>query len=73
MSIVNVLSEIPGNVWKIEIKVGATIAEGDVLVILESMKMEVPVQSVCSGEVTEIFVAEGDFVNEGDPILAIAT
>ena len=71
MSTVNILSEIPGNVWKIETKVGERVSEGDTLVILESMKMEVPVQSNCSGLVCEIFVQEGEFVNEGDPILEI--
>ena len=73
MSTVNVLSEIPGNVWKIETKVGEKVSEGDTLLILESMKMEVPIQSDCSGLVREIFVQEGEFVNEGDPILEIET
>lgn len=71
MAIVNVLSEIPGTVWKIEAKVGDTLAEGDTILILESMKMEIPVPTSVAGVVTEILVGETDFVGDGDPVAAI--
>lgn len=63
-------AQIAGNVWKIESKVGAEVEEEDVLLILESMKMEIPVEAPCAGTVAEIRVAEGDSVEEG-AILAV--
>ena len=63
-------AEITGNIWKIEKKVGDTVKEEDVLIILESMKMEIPVEAPCDGTITEIRVAEGDNVEEG-AILAV--
>ena len=58
-------AQIAGNVWKIETEVGAEVAEEDVLLILESMKMEIPVEAPAAGRVSEIRVAEGDNVEEG--------
>ncbi|HXH28903.1 MAG TPA: biotin/lipoyl-binding carrier protein [Candidatus Polarisedimenticolia bacterium] len=63
-------AQIAGNVWKIETRVGAQVEEEDVLLILESMKMEIPVESPCAGRVAEIRVAEGDSIEEGS-ILAV--
>ena len=63
-------SEIAGSVWKIETRVGAQVEAEDVLLILESMKMEIPVEAPCGGRVAEIRVAEGDDVQEG-AILAV--
>jgi biotin carboxyl carrier protein len=63
-------AEIAGNVWKIETRVGAEVEEEDVLLILESMKMEIPVEAPCAGRVAEIRVAEGDSVEEG-AVLAV--
>jgi len=63
-------AQIAGNVWKIESEVGAEVAEEDVLLILESMKMEIPVEAPCAGRVAEIRVSEGDSVEEG-AILAV--
>jgi acetyl-CoA carboxylase biotin carboxyl carrier protein len=63
-------AEMVANVWKVEVEVGQTVAEGDTLVILESMKMEIPVFAPAAGVVTDIRVGEGDVVQEGD-ILAI--
>jgi biotin carboxyl carrier protein len=57
-------------VWKIERAVGDTVAEGDVLIILESMKMEIPVEAPCSGRLVEIRVQEGASVEEG-AVLAV--
>jgi acetyl-CoA carboxylase biotin carboxyl carrier protein len=61
-----VRSEIAGSVWKIEVAVGDTVGEEDPLIILESMKMEIPLLSPRAGVVREILVAEGDPIAEGD-------
>lgn len=66
-----VRSEVTGNVWKIEVDIGATVAEDDVLVIVESMKMEIPIQAPCGGVVREILVAEGEPVAEGAVVMKI--
>ena len=66
-----VRTEVAGNVWKIEVAVGQKVAEGDVLVIMESMKMEIPVLAEHGGTVTDITVAEGDVVQEGDTLVVL--
>lgn len=58
-----------GNVWKVIVSVGEKIEKGQNVVILESMKMEIPIAAEASGIVKEIHVKEGDFVNEGDILL----
>ena len=63
----DVEAQIAGNVWKIERAVGDTVGEEDVLLIIESMKMEIPVESPCSGRIVEICVQEGDSIDQGDP------
>ncbi|MCU5376015.1 acetyl-CoA carboxylase biotin carboxyl carrier protein subunit [Bacillus cereus] len=60
-----------GNVWKIVVGVGDTVEEEQDVVILESMKMEIPIISEEAGTVMKINVQEGDFVNEGDVLLEI--
>ena len=62
---------ITGTVWKIEVKVGDSVDEGDTVVILESMKMEMPVEAEDAGKVREILCEEGQAVNEGDPLLVL--
>lgn len=61
---------ITGSVWKIEKAVGDRVGEGDVILILESMKMEIPVEAPGAGRVAEIRVAEGDSIDEG-AVLAV--
>ncbi len=63
-------AQITGNVWKIEKAVGDSVSEGDILIILESMKMEIPVEAPCDGRVAEFRVNEGDSIEEG-AILAL--
>lgn len=63
-------SEVTGTVWKIEMNVGDDIADGDIIMILESMKMEIPVEAPVSGALAELRVAEGEIVEEG-AILAV--
>ena len=64
-----ITSNMAGNVWKILVNVGEEIEAEQEVVILESMKMEIPIESEDSGKVTEIKVKEGDFVNEGDVLI----
>ncbi len=62
-------AHITGTVWKIEVKVGEKVSEGTVVAILESMKMEMPVEAEEDGTVEEILVKEGQAVTEGAPAL----
>ncbi|MEI6802568.1 MAG: biotin/lipoyl-containing protein [Burkholderiales bacterium] len=57
-----VRSEVSGSVWKLETLVGQTVKEGDTLLIVESMKMEIPISAPVAGVVKEILVAEGEAV-----------
>jgi acetyl-CoA carboxylase biotin carboxyl carrier protein len=66
-----VLSPITGSVWKIVVEVGAIMNEGETIVILESMKMEIRVKSPHNGKVVEIRVKEGDSILEDDVIAVI--
>ena len=67
----DVEAHITGTVWKIECEVGQEVEEGDTLVILESMKMEIPVVAESDGVVQQLAVNEGDVVQEGDLIATI--
>jgi acetyl-CoA carboxylase biotin carboxyl carrier protein len=67
----NVDAHITGTVWKIEVTVGQEIEEGDTLVILESMKMEMPVEAEDDGTVKEIKCTEGQSVSEGDTLVVL--
>ncbi|MDX6632353.1 MAG: acetyl-CoA carboxylase biotin carboxyl carrier protein [Solirubrobacterales bacterium] len=64
-------AHITGTVWKIEVKVGDTVDEGDTVVILESMKMEMPVEAEDPGKVAEIRCEEGQSVSEGDVLVVL--
>jgi biotin carboxyl carrier protein len=66
-----VKSDIAGQVWKIEVEVGREVATGDVLIILESMKMEIPVEAPAAGVVTDIYVIEGAAVREGEALVVL--
>ena len=66
----NVEAQITGTVWKIEKQVGDEVEEGDVIMILESMKMEMPVEAPEDGKIAEIKVDEGDAVEE-EQVLAV--
>ena len=67
-----VRAEISANVWKVVVRVGQAVAVGDTLAVLESMKMEIPVESPVAGTVHEIRVAPDDHVDDGDVIALIA-
>jgi acetyl-CoA carboxylase biotin carboxyl carrier protein len=64
-------AHITGTVWKIEKRAGEAVAAGDVLVILESMKMEMPVEAPQNGVVHEVKCAEGQSVQEGDTLVVL--
>lgn len=66
-----VRAEMVANVWKVVVQEGDTVSDGDTLVILESMKMEIPVVAEAPGTVKQIAVNEGDVVQEGDLIAVI--
>jgi acetyl-CoA carboxylase biotin carboxyl carrier protein len=67
----DVEAHITGTVWKIEVEIGDSIEEGDTVVILESMKMEMPVEAEDPGVVKEILCEEGQSVSEGEPLVVL--
>jgi acetyl-CoA carboxylase biotin carboxyl carrier protein len=69
--VAEVLSEMVANVWRVVVAAGQAVTAGDPLVILESMKMEIPVESPADGTVIEVRVQEGGVVQEGDVIAVI--
>ena len=71
MAIVDVKTEITGNVWKIVKSVGDSVSEDEPIMILESMKMEIPVVAPEDGKVSEILVAEEDVAKEGSIVARI--
>lgn len=62
---VDIESNITGTVWKIEVEVGARVSEGDPVITVESMKMEIPIVAPEDGEIVEILVGEEDHVDDG--------
>jgi acetyl-CoA carboxylase biotin carboxyl carrier protein len=70
-AVADIEAHITGTVWKIEVKVGDTVEEGDTVVILESMKMEMPVEAEDEGTVSEVVVEEGQSVSEGDTLVVL--
>lgn len=71
MALETIESEVAGTLWKIEVQVGEQVAEEDVLMILESMKMEIPVLAPVSGTVKEILVAVDDKIAEGQAVAVL--
>ena len=66
-------SEVAGTVWLVETEVGAKVAEDDTLIVLESMKMEIPVDAPTGGKVTKILVAKDDVVSENQVVAVMET
>ncbi len=66
-----IAAHITGTVWKVECAVGDAVQEGDTVAILESMKMEMPVEAEDAGTVTEIRCEEGQAVSEGDTLVVL--
>lgn len=63
-----IIAEVAGKVWKIEAQPGAALAAEDTVLVLESMKMEIPVVAPAAGRLLSLSVKEGDTVNEGDVV-----
>lgn len=70
---VEVFSEVSGSVWKVEVQPGQKVAAGDVLLIVESMKMEIPVEAPCDGVLQSLACEEGKPVREGDVVAVVAS
>jgi acetyl-CoA carboxylase biotin carboxyl carrier protein len=68
----NVSAHITGTVWKVEVSVGDQITEGQTCVIIESMKMEMPVEAPAAGKVEKILVKEGQAVTEGETLVTLS-
>ncbi len=68
---IEIEAQITGSVWKIEKAVGDKVEEEDVILIIESMKMEIPVEAPCAGRISEIKTTEGDSVEEGDVLVVL--
>ena len=73
MALTTLRSEISGTIWKIEVAQGNQVVQGDTLIVIESMKMEIPVLAGQGGKVVEILVAEQDPVSEGQELIRIET
>ena len=73
MAKVEITAEVTGNVWKIEVEVGDHLELEDPIMVLESMKMEIPVESPCSGTLTKLLVKEEDDVEEDQVIAVLET
>jgi acetyl-CoA carboxylase biotin carboxyl carrier protein len=71
MARIEVLAEVTGKVWKIQIMEGVLVKEDDSIMIIESMKMEIPVFSTDAGQLIEILVKEGDAVEDGQVVAVI--
>ena len=71
MARIEIESDVTGTVWKIEVEEGASVTEGQTLIILESMKMEIPVRASDDGKVAEIMVDEEEPVSEGQVVVVL--
>jgi acetyl-CoA carboxylase biotin carboxyl carrier protein len=68
----DIVAEVAGKVWKIEAQAGAQLTADQPILILESMKMEIPVVAPIAGRLLELYVKEGDAVHEGDVVAVVA-
>jgi acetyl-CoA carboxylase biotin carboxyl carrier protein len=71
MGQVTIKSEIAAKIWKIEVAVGMQVPEGETLILLESMKMEIPILAPVAGAIVQLLVQEGDIVGEGQVLAVI--
>ncbi len=71
MNKIQVVSEVTGNIWQIECAVGDKVSKDDILMVLESMKMEIPVEAPCAGNIFEVLVREQDSVEENQAVVII--
>ena len=71
MSQLKVIAEVTGKVWKIQMSEGAQVSEDDSIMVVESMKMEIPIESPSAGTVREVLVAEGEAVQDGQWLVTL--
>jgi len=71
MATINVKAEISGSIWKVLVNPGDKVASGDVLIIIESMKMEIPVEASDNGTVEKIYIKETDVIEEDQILISI--
>lgn len=69
----NIVADVSGRVWKLEVAEGQQVEEGDTLLIVESMKMEIPVEAPAAGTVLRILAAEGDMVTDEQVLVVLAS
>ncbi|QSI30325.1 biotin/lipoyl-binding protein [Variovorax sp. RKNM96] len=69
----NIVADVSGRVWKLEVTEGQQVEEGDTLLIVESMKMEIPVEAPAAGTVLRILAAEGDMVTDEQVLVVLAS
>jgi len=69
----NIESEVTGTIWKVEVKAGQVVSEDETLLIVESMKMEIPVTAPAAGKVVEVKVMEGDAVTDQQLLVVLET
>jgi len=72
MNPAKIRTEVAGTVWKIVAAKGASLAAGETILIMESMKMEIPIEAPRAGTLAELLVAEGDVLNEDDVVAVLA-
>lgn len=70
---VEVVAQVSGSVWKVMVSPGQAVEPEDVLMVVESMKMEIPVEAGCRGRVQNILRAEGEAVSEGETVAVVGT
>jgi acetyl-CoA carboxylase biotin carboxyl carrier protein len=73
MPTMNIESEVTGTIWKVEVKAGQSVSEDETLLIVESMKMEIPVTAPKAGRVAEVKVMEGDAVTDQQLLVVLET
>lgn len=73
MPTINIESEVTGTIWKVEVKAGQVVSEDETLLIVESMKMEIPVTAPAAGKVAEVKVMEGDAVTDQQLLVVLET
>jgi biotin carboxyl carrier protein len=71
VKLTKVIAEVTGSVWEVLKQPGDTVAAGETIVLVESMKMEIPVEAPAAGRLAELRVAKGDAVNDGDTVATI--
>ena len=71
MARIEIESDVTGTVWKIEVEEGSKVTEGQTLIILESMKMEIPIEAPFDSEIEEIFIKKDEVISQNQPLLTL--